>query len=339
MFGSMLRGMDKIGDGNNSEGSDLIIRLADEKDDRPVWVTIWGGGNTLAQSIWQVQQTRSETELKAFLNNIRAYAITDQDRPQRSSYEISSHAWMRREFSEDLLFIWDECAWKYQNGTGKSNWKDYAEHIQNHGYLGEQYPKYRWGVEGDTPSFLHLLPNGLNDPENPTQAGWGGYSEWGTGMDNNGFCYVNSSKDVYDICRKYEDHFYAATFNNFAARMDWAKEGRGNRNPAVVINDDGGIGIITIRPEPDSSIVLDASESHDPDGDSLEFKWWVQPEAGSYSGKIHLSNGNSDKVTLKVPPSSAGKNFHVICETTDNGTHPLTSYRRIIIEPAKKNQP
>ena len=100
MFGSMLMGMDKIGVDNNSDGSNLIIQLADEEDNRPIWVTFWGGGNTLAQSIWQVQQTRSKSELKAFLNKLRVYAITDQDRPQKSSFEISSHAWMRRNFSE-----------------------------------------------------------------------------------------------------------------------------------------------------------------------------------------------------------------------------------------------
>jgi len=333
MFGSMLMGKDKIGAGNNSEGSDLIIRLADEEDQRPVWVTIWGGGNTLAQSIWQVQQTRSEHELKAFLGKIRAYAITDQDRPQRSSFEISSHAWMRREFSEDLLFIWDECAWKYQNGTGKANWNAYAEHIQHHGNLGSQYPKFVWGVEGDTPSFLHITPNGLNDPDKPAQAGWGGYAEWGLGPDNNGYSYVNQTQSIYEICRRYEDHFYASTFNNFAARMDWAKEGKGNRNPVAVINGDNRIDMITMNPEPGSEVILDASHSSDPDGDSLLFNWWVQPEAGTYAGQIRISESNSDKITLKVPSNAAGQRIHVICEITDNGVHPLSSYRRIVIEP------
>ena len=67
MFGSMRMGMSFVGAENNSDGSDLIIKLADEDDDRPIWVTFWGGGNTLAQSIWQVQQTRSEVGTKNFL--------------------------------------------------------------------------------------------------------------------------------------------------------------------------------------------------------------------------------------------------------------------------------
>ena len=331
MFGSMHMGMSFVGAENNSDGSDLIIKLADEDDDRPIWVTFWGGGNTLAQSIWQVKQTRSESELKTFLHKIRAYAITDQDRPQKSGFDSSSHAWMRREFSDDLLFIWDECAWKYQNGTGKNNWTEYATHIQNHGNLGSQYPKFVWGVEGDTPAFLHIMPNGLNNPDKPTQAGWGGYSEWGQGEDNNGYSFVNNTGDAYNICRKYEDHFYPATFNNFAARMDWAKNGKGNRNPIIVLEGDKSLNILTITPKAGSEITLDASASSDPEGDSLTFTWWIQPEAGSFTKNVTISNSNPSIAKINIPQDSAGKSFHVICEVTDNGAPNLTSYRRIII--------
>jgi len=62
---------------------------------------------------------------------------------------------------KDLFFIWDESAWHFQNGTGSRNWQQYAEHIQGHGNLGGRYPKYKYGVEGDTPSFLYIWPNGL----------------------------------------------------------------------------------------------------------------------------------------------------------------------------------
>jgi hypothetical protein len=338
MYGSRKRGLEHIGAGNVSDGSNLIIRMADKDDERPLWILFWGGGNTLAQAIWQVKQERSQEELKEFLRKTPVYAITDQDRAldQGTPYDISSQHWMRKEFEKDLLFIWCECAWIYHNSTGRNNWNDYARLIQSRGNLGKAYPKYLHGVEGDTPSFLHLMPNGLNDPLVPGQIGWSGYFEWGKGRDNETFAYTNHwDRDrpgpAHGICRKYFDYFYPASFNNFAARMDWAHEGKGNRNPVVIINRDKSLDAIEIHGKPGKRVRLDGRRSFDPDGDQLNFNWWVMPEAGTYRQEITISENNSDRITLRVPDDAAGKSIHIICEVTDNGNPALTSYRRIII--------
>lgn len=334
VVGSQKRGMRFIGKENNSPGSDLIIKAADEKDERPVWVLAWGGGNTLAQAIWRVKEERTPEQLRAFLKRIRFYTITDQDRGyQRGTpFDISSHQWMRREFEEDLFFLWDESAWRYQNGTGKSKWDEYATHIQGHGHLGSMYPKYKYGVEGDTPSFLYVLPNGLNEPEHPDFGGWGGYFVWGTGPDNATRAYVNQpGTTASSISRKYETRFYPPIFNDFAARMDWAKDGAGNRNPAVVVNGDSGIASIKLNPAQGDSVTLDASASEDPDGDKLKFSWWVLPEAGTYTNEVAISGGDTNRATITIPSDAAGKSIHVILELYDDGSPNLYAYRRVII--------
>lgn len=337
MFGSKKRGMNQIGKDNISDGSNLIIQQADEDDERPLWILIWGGGNTLAQAIWQVQQERNEEELKNFLQKIPTYAITDQDRSYKEGtpFDISSHQWMRREFAGDLMFLWDECAWKYQNGTGRKNWDQYAVHIQGHGHLGTVYPKYKFGVEGDTPSFLHVMPNGLSNPMMPGQVSWGGYFEWGKGPDNSTFAYTNHTGNAYDICATYAAYFYPATFNNFAARMDWANEGRGNRNPVVLIDGEEGNSPLKLDVKPGSMVTLDASKTFDPDDDLIIFKWWVLPEAGTYAQEIKIPAENTSKIKFNIPTNLKGKNIHVICEVIDNGEPNLTSYRRIIIQSKK----
>lgn len=341
LWGSKKRGAEHVGEGNDSPGSEWIIKLADEDDDRPLWITVWGGGNTLAQAVWRVQQDRSPQELKTFLRKLRVYTITDQDREQRTPFSDSAHQWLRAEFEKDLFFIWDECAWKFQNGTGKKNWSEYAAHIQNHGNLGKVYPKYKYGVEGDTPAFLHLMPTGLNDPNIPTQGGWGGYSAWGLSEDGETTCYTNHAGEAKARCNALGKHFYPATFNNFAARMDWAKDGTGNRNPTVAIGDNKTLEILTLEPQPGSTIRLDASQSADPDNDALSFRWWILAAAGTYSHEIKINHANTSIAELEIPPDSADKSFHVICEVTDQGTPPLTSYRRLIIKPnaQAKNRP
>jgi hypothetical protein len=330
--GSKVRGQEHIGAGNDSAGSTLIIKAADEGDARPLWVQAWGGGNTLAQAIWRVREDRSEDELKTFLRRVRMYTITDQDRGGNDPFDTSSHQWMRKEFGGTLFFIWDEYAWKFQNGNGKRNWDQYEIHIQGHGNLGAMYPKYVYGVEGDTPSFLYVMPNGLNDPTVPGQGSWGGYFEWGMGPDKETYAYTNHLRPANRICGDHQKHFYEATFNNFVARMDWAQGGEGNRNPVVTVNGAEGIGILTLRPKPGEKVTLDASTSRDPDGNDLAFSWWVIPGPGTYTQDIEFSNSDTSRATVEVPDDSADKTFHVICEVTDNGTPNLTSYRRIIFE-------
>ena len=337
VVGSQTRGMEHIGEGNSSPGSDLIIKMADEDDDRPLWVLAWGGGNTLAQAIWYVQQERTYQQLKTFLHKLRVYTITDQDRSYKGGtpFDISSHQWMRREFKNDLFFIWDECAWKFQNGTGKKNWEQYAKHVQGHGALGVMYPKYKYGVEGDTPSFLYLLPNGLNGSEHPGRGSWGGYFEWSLAPDQKTYAFTNHEDPAYSICRNQLEQFYPATFNNFVARMDWAAKGRGNRNPVVIVNGNQGMDIIHMEPKQGDIMTLDASGSHDPDSDQLQYKWWILQAAGTYADDVTISGNNKNRVQVNIPSNSAGTAIHLICEVTDNGTHNLTSYRRIIFEPVK----
>jgi Protein of unknown function (DUF1593) len=342
MLGSPRLGFKQLSAENNSAGSDFLIQLADENDERPIWIATWGGANTFAQAVWRVQKERTPEQLKAFLRKFRVYTITDQDKDwgAKVPFDISSHQWLRREFENDLMFLWDEFAWLYQCDAGKKNWSHYETDIQGRGNLGKVYPKYKYGVEGDTPSFLYVLPNGLNNSEQPRTGGWGGFFARGTGPDKTTTSFVNQpGASANLISRKYETYFYPAIFNDFAARMKWAERGDGNRNPMVVINGDKSLDNVVVSAAPGSSVMLDASDSNDPDGDKLVFKWWILPEAGTYQPAVPLATTNSNRITVRVPSDSAGKNFHVICEVTDNGTPNLTSYRRVIFEPVAKDSP
>ena len=173
-------GMLGVGDGKDSEGSDWIIKVLEENDDRPLWVSVWGGVNTLAQALYKIDKTKSEAEAANLIAKLRVYTISDQD---------DSGIWIRNQFP-DLFYIvspgddYGSATWNAINNVVNvidneiisNSWL--AENIQQgHGPLGAEYPDVAWGMEGDTPAYLSLIPNGLNTPEHPDWGGWGGRYE------------------------------------------------------------------------------------------------------------------------------------------------------------------
>ena len=331
VMGSERGGIKVIGEGNDSPGSELLIRLADENDSRPIYVAAWGGANTLAQAIWRVKQTRSTEELKRFVRKFRIYTITDQDMQynMRMDRAYSSHMWLRREFKDDLQFIWDEGTWQEQCELGKRHWQQHKENIQGKGALGKEYPTYKWGVEGDTPSFLYVMPNGLNDPEDPHQAGWAGYHERGMCPDSLTTAWTSWQEPLRSISVGYKQRFYPDELNDFMARMQWADEGRGNHNPLVIINRQKGLQPVRLKAKAGKTILLDASKSSDPDGDMLSFYWWQQLEIGT--SKVIITQADQPKTTIQIPADAGKGELHLICEVHDDGPFRLPAYRRIII--------
>jgi len=361
--GLPVYGMEGVGEGKDSEGSDWIIKTLEEKDDRPLWVSVWGGANTLAQALYKIKHTRSETEAKRLIAKLRVYTISDQD---------DTGIWIRNNFP-DLFYIvtpgddYGHSTWSainsfvkgINNETISNDWLE--EHIQRgHGPLGAEYPDVAWGMEGDTPSWLDLIPNGLSDPEHPEWGGWGGRYElykpaflpsktgvsgltpapetrpiWTNAIDSfTPYVHGNFGRTVKLDSLEFKDNKVSLWRwrddfqDDFAARMDWCVKTPAEANhPPVPVLD--GPSEITVRSGEKFS--LDAGGSTDPDGDHLSFLWISYPEAGTYKKPIVFAPENMHRLDLTAPRVPVKETAHIILKVSDNGSPSLSRYKRIIV--------
>lgn len=334
VMGQTGYGMSDVGTGKDSPGSDLIIASVDKDDPRPVWVMGWGGMNTIAQAIWKVRETRSQAELNKFLSKLRLYDILGQD---------DAGAWIAKNFP-DVFYI---RATKVYNWQPPKNGDYQRNDIQSHGPLGAVYPDTKWATEGDTPAFMHVYPNGLNDPDKIDQGSWGGRFSF---EKKEG---IRSMSEVHKIQEDGETRFdpyfmygntpdggtsikmWEKAYNNdFAARMDWSVTSNykdANHHPTAVVNGDKTRQVLKTTASAGSSLELSAAGSTDPDGNTLTYSWTFYKEPSSYDGTVTIQNSSSSSTNVEIPKEARGKTIHVILEIHDNGTPNLYAYRRMII--------
>jgi hypothetical protein len=328
-----------IGEGKDTEGSEWIIEVVDQDDERPVDVNVWGGTADLAQALWKVRETRSANQVSEFVSRIRVHAIADQD---------DTGPWIRDEFP-DLFYIfnmapdgnkWHACFRGMFLGGDESltslAWL--GEHVrEGHGPLGAFYPPkthtasnpHKALKEGDTPSWFYFLENGLNVPGEPSYGGWGGRfarndTFWQDAEDT-----VGDETSGIATTWRWRPAYQSA----FQARMDWCvKEyDEANHEPVVVINGEEGKGILYITAKPGETVNLSAVGSSDPDGDALSYHWYAYREAGLYGGEIVIDAAHKEDASFVMPDAKPGETVHIILEVTDDGEPPLTSYRRIVV--------
>ena len=309
--GQPAYGMAAVGSDRMSPGAMLIIRAADRADPRPLWITAWGGANTLAQALLHVRATRTPAEVTRFVAKLRVYAISDQD---------DAGPWIRREFptlhyiatpstqnGEQYYFAtWTGISGDryYRNAPGADfttftdAWVD--ANIRAKGPLGAHYPRPCCIHEGDTPSFLGLIDNGLASGMSPAFGGWGGRYVWRTfsgetrphwtqggdsypGQANSRDAVVGIDGQTYTSDQATIWRWRTAFQHDFAARMDWTVRPAhaANHNPQVTVNGRAGTAPLAITARVGEAIVLDAAGTRDPDGNALRYTWFFYPEAGT----------------------------------------------------------
>lgn len=244
--------------------------------------------------------------------------------------------------------------------------------LENHGPLCSLYEAYKGGgdnegfksgpvksqgdfrSEGDSPSFIYTIPTGLRSLESPAYGGWGGRyikvreNTWLDPVPEanytypEGRWYTNTAwgrkymRETYPENKDMMEAYFSpitrwadALQNDFAARAEWCVKpyNEANHPPVVKLNNP-----LDLTVKVGSRIILSALNTYDPDGDTLNFNWWIYKEASDYKGEIEIENNTSSEASLFVPETIAElTTIHIICEVKDSGTPQLTRYQRIIV--------
>ena len=183
-------------------GSQRIVEiLLDDSDPRPVWVQAWGGTNTLARALRTIEEEHPE-RMAEVAARLRLYNIWEQD----SSYQsyIRPH-WGKYGILTIISDQFEAIAYRWHTAQPRENWPwlESAWMKKNILEVGPLGPTYRaclegewfnptnvselcqseasfpvvegdFRSEGDSPSFMYVIPTGMNDPEHPDWGSWGG---------------------------------------------------------------------------------------------------------------------------------------------------------------------
>ncbi len=348
-----------------TEGAELIAKvLLDDRDPRPVWVQAWGGCNTIARAL-RIIEEEHPARMKEVADRMRLFLIWEQDGTYQSlirpRWEPLGVPTIISDQFDCMAYIWPKVLPEKTKTHFEADWMT-ANILKGHGPLCDAY-EHKDGAfhaEGDTPAFLHAIPNGLRSLESPGWGGWGGRyvqvrgnvwmdpppadgwehptgrwfidNSWSKKLDN-----VTDSKAKAGRARYFKplSRWLEQVQNDFAARADWCVEDYASANhpPVVRLKDTPP----DLDAAPGERVTLDATTTTDPDGDALDFRWWHYPKAGTYPGKA-LAESDSARTEIAIPADArTGQEIHMICEVTDSGTPPLTRYRRVVIRVQEKD--
>ncbi|MBI2827281.1 MAG: DUF1593 domain-containing protein [Planctomycetia bacterium] len=318
----------------------FLIAAVDRDDPRPLWYSDWGtdsgaAKNNLRRALDRVLRERGPEGYAKFKRRVRL-ASFDAFGEHTSTVEPPFVLWVNT-FRPDL----DGKRWyhRFSALTATAGGFDIERDVRaGHGPLGALYPlnTTHRQKEGDSMTFLYLVPTGMNDPQEPTWGSWAGRYGLNPQFPGRAFYWANQ-QDAWNGTTSRENtlaRWAVALQNDFAARMDWCVADdfrKANHNPVAILNGDHTKGIVRLSARPGEKVHLSAADSSDPDGQVIRRRWFVYPEAGTFHGELALSATDAETTSLVAPAVKQPQTVHVILELEDEGRPSLFAYRRAVI--------
>lgn len=328
------------GTNDTNDAVNLIIAAVDRDDPRPLWYSDWGsdkgsGTNNLKRVLDQVLRQRGPDGYARFKSRLRLSSYNNFGE-HTTTISPPFGIWVNT-FEPPV----EGKRWyhRFSALTARAGGFDLARDLlADHGPLGALYPTNTGPSqkEGDTMSFLYLIPTGMSDPSEPLWGSWAGRYGPNESFTGKAYYWANQT-DAWNGVTSRDNtlaRWAADLQNDFRARLDWCVKppGEANHPPRIVLNGSEGRGILRISAKPGQMVTVDAGASRDPDGDGLRFDWFIYREAGTYGGEARLTHDRPSVGVLSVPEDAAGKSIHVVLAVHDNGTPPLAAYRRVVVQ-------
>lgn len=198
-------------------------------------------------------------------------------------------------------------------------------------------PKGSFISEGDNPTWMNLINNGLQGHQKGYYGGWGGRVVQNNVPVPNLNALVKKDttkagmtaviKQKPKVINQFPDFFEAAQ-NDFAARLTWSNTSifkNANHAPVLQV-----VGKTQYELHAGGQIEIEFAAT-DPDKNSL-IQNWYQLKLPNQEKTLIIKPVSEKKILVKIPDDLIpGHEFHVIGQVTDNGIPQLTRYCRIII--------
>ena len=364
-----------------SEGSELIRARILDGDERPLYLQVWGGTNTIARALLDIETAyRNRPEWPALKEKItKKVVITacgEQDPAYRSyvaeswpgipfvkTLQMGSYAYpwfmmpegeskdtlradfMRNEILKGSSALTDGyCTWmdghEYE-GEGPEGQFGANPNIAREWFgarMGFQPRKYDFLSEGDSPTYILLLPWGFRTLEN---FGWGGMAGRYHPVEGQ----VNSKGEklnLWDVSLdSYTDRdgavketesmwpYVADVQRDFAARANWVDAEtfeEGEHAPALYLREG-----LDHRAAPGESLTLHP-QAASPDGGEITVSARIYPEASAPWAKEAMLRQEGDAFTVTIPAAAQpGDQLHLIFAARAGGRYRLVHYQQAVV--------
>lgn len=183
--------------------------------------------------------------------------------------------------------------------------------------------------EGDSPTYLFLIDNGLRAKEDLTLGSWGGRMAPSATNPNLWTSQGDINPETKAATPGYAIHrWWIDIQNDFAARADWGitpNYSGANHQPAVqIVKGD-------VSGKPGQTVTVRANAT-DPDNNKVKQVWSVYAEATTASGDVTIANATNKEATITIPATAtAGQRIVVNHVATDDGVPALSRYAQVII--------